>query len=78
MEKKDENKNIIKVSNYTKVDKLFFYCQKLLNKKKYAEINLCAFGDAIEILELTIKKLKSKYPKLSRLNKYNSRQYIWN
>ena len=69
---KEQDENIIKVSKNTNLVKLIFYCQKLLKDKNLKELNLCAIGNAIVILDKACIELMNQNSELFRLNKLST------
>ena len=69
---KEQDENIIKVSKNTNLEKLIFFCQKSLKDKNLKELNLCAIGNAIVILDKACIELMNQNSELFRLNKLST------
>ena len=69
---KEKDENIIKVSKNTNLEKLIFFCQKSLKDKNLKELNLCAIGNAIVILDKACIELMNQNSELFRLNKLST------
>ena len=79
MEIKDKNqeKDLIKISMNSNVEKTVHYCQKLITEKKVLSLKLCAIGQAIDILRKVIHEIKKRNPAIyTILTRTMEKKYI--